>query len=265
MGSDGVWGNVDATVDFCEGNYALVPWLAEAFNTISSVPIIVMGVIGLIETRRYASRERRFALAFSAIIMVGIGSTVFHATLRRGAQMLDELPMLLANFVFVFMLIERHADRKIPWLPGALWLSALALTCIYLFSDQYWIFLLAYSAQVTYIFLRSCVVARRLSREEVTPGARVALTMFMLAGLTYFTGFGLWVVDQLMCQHVQSFHLHSFWHVLAGFGTSSWIQFQLAVRGVACRKAVSMRFLPSGQNPILPQVVFGRPVKSSSN
>jgi dihydroceramidase len=91
------WGPVDASIDWCEPNYATVPFLAETFNSVSSLSILYLGLIGLFRTRRLASKELRFTLAFGSLAVIGAGSVLFHGTMRRAAQLLDELPMLCSG------------------------------------------------------------------------------------------------------------------------------------------------------------------------
>ncbi len=45
---DGVWTplGAPALVDWCEPNYLVTPWLAELWNTVSSLLIVAMGVFG---------------------------------------------------------------------------------------------------------------------------------------------------------------------------------------------------------------------------
>ena len=86
----GFWGAPTASIDWCEQNYALLPWVCEAFNTVSSLAMVLAGALGF--SRQTFAREVR--VAFALLVLVGLGSIAFHATLRFELQMLDELPML---------------------------------------------------------------------------------------------------------------------------------------------------------------------------
>ena len=78
-----------AAADWCEQNYALLPWVCETFNT-SPAWRWSSPALGL--SRQTFAREVR--VAFALLVLVGLGSIAFHATLRFELQMLDELPML---------------------------------------------------------------------------------------------------------------------------------------------------------------------------
>ena len=98
----GVWGIPTASIDWCEQNYAVTPWVAEFWNTLSSLAMVAAGLLGLL-TRRFGRGVR---LAFGLLVLVGLGSIAFHGTLRFELQMLDELPMLYLVTWLVWLLVE---------------------------------------------------------------------------------------------------------------------------------------------------------------
>jgi dihydroceramidase len=67
-------------------DYHVSPYVAEFWNTLSSLPIALFGLLGWIAAKKHAQAEMRFDLAFCGLFIVGLGSTAFHATMRRYAQ-----------------------------------------------------------------------------------------------------------------------------------------------------------------------------------
>ncbi|HEX5101677.1 MAG TPA: ceramidase domain-containing protein, partial [Polyangiaceae bacterium] len=115
--SPGFWGAPTSSVDWCEANYRYSPYICELFNTLSSLVILLAGLFGAWFHRRVL--ERRFIVAFLALLAVGIGSVAFHATLRFELQMLDELPMLWLALVMIYTLLENRPTRRFgPWFPA---------------------------------------------------------------------------------------------------------------------------------------------------
>src|SRR5881296_1200898 len=113
----GFWGAPTASIDWCEQNYALLPWVCEAFNTVSSLAIVLAGALGL--SRQTFAREVR--VAFALLVLVGLGSIAFHATLRFELQMLDELPMLYLVTWLVWLLVEDGRRPRLGrWFPAVL-------------------------------------------------------------------------------------------------------------------------------------------------
>ncbi|KAF9962499.1 Alkaline ceramidase 3 [Mortierella alpina] len=123
----GYWSPNTASVDWCENNYVVTYYIAEFWNTISSLFIIMLGELGL---HLCPTKERRFKVAFRTISVVGIGSTLFHGTLRHKMQLLDELPMIYAATALVFMCVETKHGPQGKWFPIGL-ATWLALTTVF--------------------------------------------------------------------------------------------------------------------------------------
>ena len=79
-------------------------FIAETYNTLSNIPFVVLAIVGAAKVLRPNGElrplphARRFMLMHALLALVGIGSFVFHATLKWRAQvMFDEIPMLLVT------------------------------------------------------------------------------------------------------------------------------------------------------------------------
>ena len=140
----GFWAPHTATVNWCEHDYAVWSGVAEFHNTWSNLLFIALpalfglrrcwlgaGSSSAATTTAAATTaaaagaaatttanntavviiptEGRFWLCYGGLLVVGVGSTYFHATLRWEGQLCDELPMLWINAVFFFCLLEPPA------------------------------------------------------------------------------------------------------------------------------------------------------------
>jgi hypothetical protein len=86
-------------------DYEHTSYIAEFYNTISNIPMILLGLFGLYHA--FKSRlDYRFNLSFFFLFFIGIGSSLFHATLLYHFQLLDELPMILGSLVFIYCMVD---------------------------------------------------------------------------------------------------------------------------------------------------------------
>ncbi|KAG9083143.1 hypothetical protein FRC07_014000, partial [Ceratobasidium sp. 392] len=121
----GAWGNHTATIDWCEDNYTHSHYIAEWYNTISNIPFIVLGLFGAYSALRTIPGHKplphglRYAAANLGTMAIGLGSFVFHATLKWHAQvLLDELPMIFVVSLVLYLVCadsERWKDKRDLW------------------------------------------------------------------------------------------------------------------------------------------------------
>lgn len=231
--SEPFWGPVDSNINWCENDYEVSPYVAEFYNTVSSLPMIFLGLRGAlwVATRAAALPRFRFYVGFACLGVVGVGSTMFHATLRYHYQLLDELPMLYGNAALLYISLEDDRTPKYPGPALPLFLVAFttAVTVVYLaFPAWYIIFLVSYSA---ILLLQVAIYVRTLRKEWISERAR---KLFWLSFASYFSGVFLWMLENAACQHLPGWwKLHAVWHLLAGTGTYLVIEFGLAVRAEA--------------------------------
>ncbi|KAL6934424.1 hypothetical protein ACO0OL_002967 [Hanseniaspora opuntiae] len=89
-----IWGNVTSTIDWCEENYVQSSFIAEFCNTISNFSYVFVSFYLFYSLRKIGISELRFKLTMLGLLSVGIGSAMFHMSLRYDCQLLDELPMI---------------------------------------------------------------------------------------------------------------------------------------------------------------------------
>lgn len=76
------WGPVTSTIECCEKNYEYSSYIAEFYNTLSNIPVILLALIGLINAVRQRF-EKRFTVLHVSNLALAIGSMLYHATLQR--------------------------------------------------------------------------------------------------------------------------------------------------------------------------------------
>lgn len=223
---DGYWGTKTANTNWCEADYVVTKYIAEFGNSISSLCITVSGLYGIYMHRK--STEPRYTAAFAGFTMVGVGSFAFHATLWRSMQLLDELPMVWVNSVFIYCIIAMEDElsraprtRELFALTSGTVMASVAIA-LFDTKDQT-IFLVCYGGGAIYLFVRS----KMLDLKYNSRGTVVLLETSMAA---YAGGFACWLIDRNFCTTVRSLYLHCFWHFGADIGTFSGVLFWIWVR-----------------------------------
>jgi len=91
----------------------------------------------------------RFQAAFISIGFIGVGSALFHGTLLRWGQIMDEAPMMFYVFCALYCFIEDGPKPRYgTWLPILLASSCVLFVVYYLVFYVYWIFLVGFISGV---------------------------------------------------------------------------------------------------------------------
>jgi dihydroceramidase len=227
----GYWEGAPADVNWCEPDFVYTPYVAEAWNTASSLPMVVWGLVGLRRAIRSGLvPERRFWINFAGLAFVGLGSAAFHGTLLRWAQALDELPMIWLGLVGVWTVWHRAAPREAGKGMAALFFVFSALFgWAYLNAPAFFtVFVFTYAGLVTYMVIAAI---RSTWGDDGPPALR---RMFIASAATYLGTLALcWIPEHVLlpCDHpIQALPLHAMWHLGAGFGTYAWVVWSILDR-----------------------------------
>jgi len=244
----GYWGARTSAVDWCEPNYTYSYYVAEFFNTITSIPAFFLALHGLYLTYKYGY-DKRFIVVNSMVGMVGLGSSAFHGTLLYTGQILDELPMVYASLSFLYAILEMESTEKGPIYKYAspLIISFCAVfTAVYLYLPTFFIFfVVAFIACVLPLVYRCSIIFRN-------PSTLRSQKVFIIASISLYIGGWLffWIPEVLFCDHIQALNFHSWWHVSSTVGAFLMVIF-----------ATFQRELVKGRKPeIIYATVLGVPI-----
>jgi len=239
----GFWGSPTASIDWCEPNYAVTPYFAEFWNTVSSLFLALVGCFAIIQSQKF---EKRFIFLGFLLFVVGIGSALFHGTLLFHFQLADELPMLWSSTMWLYILLElssgagtgkktknhnhnhssNHWGKFLPVLLGGATV-AWAVFAGKIHFEAPNVFRVVFGG-----VLASCVFLLVFSARRLFSRTRRPFDPFVKAALAvYFgsvsVGFSLWMLDHIYCSELNSLSekyllfrlfgsLHGWWHVLMG-------------------------------------------------
>lgn len=222
---DGWWGPPTSTIDWCEDNYEISYYVAEFWNTISNLAMIVPACYGIWSVRKEAL-ETRFYIIHSLFLLVGIGSSLFHMTLQHSMQVLDEVPMIWGSCYMVYTMHMVSCEPGEVSLSMAIFMMTYSITflVVYLTVPFPLIFQAMYGTLVFGLIFQAVFKLRVLRNPA-------ASKLYLASFLFYLTGFILWNLDNHICPTLQAVRarlppfltplvqLHMWWHLLAGYGS----------------------------------------------
>jgi dihydroceramidase len=202
-------------VDWCEPNYVYSAYVAEWWNTLSSLGIVSFGLFGW-----WKANRPRLAFGYLLLAIVGLGSAAFHGTLLKTAQASDELPMILTGLVFAYILARRNdAPARPAYVAALVGYGAAVLVAYFTLKAYFHFFLIAYALILAYL----TVGTWRVSGESKT-----ARRYFWASVGAYLGGFAfLWIPEHflLACSHpLQRLQLHAIFHLTSSFGSFMWLR-----------------------------------------
>jgi alkaline ceramidase len=196
-----------SSVNWCEKDYDSSLYIVEYWNSISSLAISLFGLIGLIALNN--------KLMYSLLILVGLFSFYFHATLSILGQILDELSITI---ILSISLLQIYKNNKFH------------LNCIHLFNafqimiqicfpyfNRFCLFL--YAIPIIYKINEFIKKSKINHFQYINLNIRNKL-IFIKA--LFISSVICWVLD-LFCDHVymsglltKYIQFHALWHVLIG-------------------------------------------------
>ena len=236
--SVGFWGPPSSTLNWCEANYEVTFYIAEFWNTITNLGMILPAIYGLIQCKRQGI-ESRYTYNFLTLLSIGIGSWMYHMTLNYEMQLLDELPMLYGASYVVYCLYTAKNDNKKEQQEGTMQRGSvlailLILNCIIV--------------TIVYLKIRDPIFFQAMFATIVSIGYIISLhynyyqysnlglkLLLMVFGSTMIA-FGLWNIDTSFCEKLTNIRertlrpspilkflspltqLHGWWHIIGGYG-----------------------------------------------
>ncbi|KAI8069598.1 ceramidase [Gongronella butleri] len=234
---DYFWGPTTSTIDWCEENYALSPFIAEFVNTTTNTSFFLLSLFGIYNTISNGF-NKSFIVAHLGVMFVGIGSWFFHMTLQYEMQLLDELPMIYVGCIMVWHSIEVYEKMRYGWSLVLFLIGySVFVTYSYLIINDPVFHQVAYALLVFFIVFRSIYMVRQLPG-----GAKVneyeyprMVTLLRLAAASFLLAFGIWNVDNVFCSSLRHFRVispfavgllsqcHGWWHLGTSIGVYYYV------------------------------------------
>jgi len=202
-----------STVDFCEPNFKHSKYVAEPFNTLSSIPLILLGAHQIYQAVSLKLGRRFIAMGIS-ILFVGLGSFLFHLTLLFMGQLADEFAMVCAGICY-FISFHFQDDQSIQY--RIFILSFGILYCLfflitYLLFKEWYLFFIA-----SFVFLVATTFISAWRSVRIVPdalGGDLLCNLFYCILIASTMAALFWLPDSVWCEFTQPYQLHALWHMV---------------------------------------------------
>uniref|UniRef100_A0A671LL57 Alkaline ceramidase n=1 Tax=Sinocyclocheilus anshuiensis TaxID=1608454 RepID=A0A671LL57_9TELE len=215
----GYWGTPTSTLDWCEENYVVSYYIAEFWNTVSNLIMILPPIYGAIQTCK-DGLEVRYVWSFLGIL-------------------LDELPMIYSCCVFVYCLYECFKQERA--------VNYLSITLLLTFSIIVSVLNKCINILSVLCMCRVYPWLRALGFTSLS----VFLLGFVLWNIDNIFCDSLRATRQRLPPVVGAVtQLHAWWHILTGLGSYLHILLSLQIRSTYLKHRPKVKFL-CGVWPIL--------------
>ncbi|KAI9483377.1 MAG: ceramidase [Benjaminiella poitrasii] len=206
----GFWGPVTSSVDWCEKNYTHSYYIAEFWNTISSLAMVALGFLGV--ALHHKSLGWKLSFSYLLIVIVGIGSILFHATLQFQHQMWDEVPMVWTACYLMWVLLNEHGFNNKLYAVGIAVYCAFAtyVTSMNKGTTQFFMFQTSFGLVMWSDLYFVLKIYKQVKSKQV-------IQLFHQGALFLILAISVWLFDSNFCfvfNYVPNPQLHAWWHVL---------------------------------------------------
>lgn len=215
----GYWSPSTSSIDWCERNYAFTPYLAEFWNSISSLSMCLFASVLLIEG--FINKiEKRFMMMSISFGFVGIGSFYFHGTLTFVGQMFDELPMVYSMIIWFFILFRMNTfhSHRCYYDPLILLLICYGLFWTYIHTLKS--FVLIFQIHFGLMVIGGIMKLIYLYRNEMFYPSSIKYLILSYI-LLLIPAMIVWTIDQHYCSRLNELWInpqfHSWWHLICAY------------------------------------------------
>lgn len=212
-----MWSHLErgsSPVDWCESNYSISPDIAEFVNTISNVLFFLFPPVLIHLFQEYAKFfNPAINVLWVLLMVVGLSSAYFHATLSLVGQLLDELAILWVFMAAFAMFLPKRYFPK--FLGGNRRRLAFYSSVISVVSTG---FLVMHPKANAFALMTLALPAigflcKELNRVKCARVYRLGLRCVAVCFLAIFS----WITDRMFCDtwlYIDFPYMHGVWHIL---------------------------------------------------
>lgn len=198
-----------ATVDWCEENYVVLPFIAEFWNTITGLALCFSSFMFYKNNKKLRGDLNDYLhKANYTLFIVGVGTMFFHGTLLYIFQLFDEIPMLLMTFDYIYIL-DTLTKQQLSYFYKSKYVFCSIVIISYFVHPtlQIFAFFTFFSINVFLIFVLFNKIPDKFKSKQFKSNLFALEVCGSLCLL-------IWITDSLFCKYINHLYLHSIWHIL---------------------------------------------------
>ncbi|KAI0477090.1 ceramidase [Xylariaceae sp. FL0804] len=229
----GAWSPPTSSANFCEEDYAMTIYLAEFINTLTNLAYVYFALKYMYGPGSRGILAPKTDFMSISLLVLGIASFLFHATLRQNLQFADDLGMLGLVWAIVRGLFTSSEYARLVNITMAIVFPLFA--AFYVWSGKIIYHLTAFTIIIALIILRGhYLFLWRSPGFPETKGAgwrsRARRALAFMA-----VGYILWNVDLELCAKLRALRgqvglpwawlleMHGWWHILTAISAARWM------------------------------------------
>ncbi|KAI7908164.1 ceramidase-domain-containing protein [Cokeromyces recurvatus] len=194
--SIGFWGPITSSVDWCEKNYSLA--------------MVALGLLGV--ALHHKSLGWKLSFSYLLIVIVGIGSILFHATLQFQHQMWDEVPMVWTACYLMWALMNEHGYNNKLYTIGIAFYCVFAtyVTSANKGTTQFFMFQTSFGIVMWSDLYFVLKIYKDVKNKQI-------IKLFHQGALFLILAISVWLFDSNFCfifNYIPNPQLHAWWHIL---------------------------------------------------
>ncbi|KAF4625665.1 hypothetical protein G7Y89_g12499 [Cudoniella acicularis] len=228
----GTWDHLSSTANFCEEDYAVTQYVAEFINTLSNIAYVYCALY----YPSSAGSRRRLDSMSVALIVVGITSALYHATLRQSMMYADDFSMwLIVACILRSLCCHGQSPTITSLITAVISLGFCIMTIIYLRSGNILIHTAFFAFLVQLIWPRTLFLIYYTQGRSQREKNRL-IQRFWKAAIILVVAFIIWNIDLQKCPQLReirkslglpwawALELHGWWHILTAVGAAEYIR-----------------------------------------
>lgn len=196
--------NITSSIDWCEDNFVYISYIAELYNALSSFSMVIAGLLLMDHSVNI------FYIMYVLLIIVGIGSVLFHSMLTNFTQALDEVPMIWTAISMIYFALRELKSNNV---------AMTSLLIKYGIGSSYFIIVNEGNTQFKCFHILNTIVTMSVVLLYYKLAKKNGkMSLYIKSALYFGAGIVCWCIDLWYCEYVKDLKLHALWHIFSSLG-----------------------------------------------